>query len=67
MTAAPPLDLNKWHRALHEVTGRMSLYWTRATTADLYDWSAQLQSVAEEMHRIAVERHAVAGDKEAAS
>lgn len=56
MTTAPPIDLHRWHRDLHQVTGRMALHFNRATTADLYEWSAELTSVAEQMRMLAAER-----------
>lgn len=43
------IDLNLWHRALHQVTGAMALRFNRATPADLEQWAKMLRAVAEEM------------------
>jgi hypothetical protein len=43
------IDLNAWHRALHQVTGDMALKFNGATTADLARWAVALRAVAEEM------------------
>ena len=51
MNAAPGtvIDLNGWHRTLHQVTGEMALKFNGATTADLARWAAALRAVAEDM------------------
>jgi hypothetical protein len=36
-------DLNKWHRAIHQVTGDMALRFNRATAADLERWAKTLR------------------------
>jgi hypothetical protein len=43
------LDLNKWHRALHQVTGDMALNFNRASTADLARWAEALRKIVAEM------------------
>jgi hypothetical protein len=43
------LDLNKWHRALHQVTGDMALNFNRASTADLARWAEALREIVAEM------------------
>lgn len=52
-TLPPPgqatIDLNKWHHALHQVTGEMALLFNRATDADLARWAAMLRAVVQEM------------------
>ncbi len=45
----PVIDLNAWHRAIHEVTGDMALRFNRAAADDLKRWSRMLRVVAEEM------------------
>jgi hypothetical protein len=35
------IDLNTWHRALHQVTGSLCLKFTKATAADLKQWDKQ--------------------------
>ena len=42
-------DLNKWHHALHLVTGSMALHFNRATAADLERWANALREVVDEM------------------
>ena len=49
MTAARHTDLNKWHHALHQVTGDMALRFNTAAAADLERWAKMLREVAEEM------------------
>ena len=41
--------LNKWHHAVHQVTGGMALHFNRATAVDLRKWAAKLRTVADEM------------------
>jgi hypothetical protein len=48
---AMPADLNKWHRALHRVTGDMALKFNKAAGDDLVRWSQMLQDVAKEMEQ----------------
>ena len=52
-TASLHADLNKWHHAIHQVTGGMALHFNEATTADLKRWAKALREVAEEMERVA--------------
>ena len=42
-------DLNRWHHAIHEVTGDMALRFNKATAADLERWAKMLRAVAGEM------------------
>jgi hypothetical protein len=44
-------DLNKWHRAIHQVTGAMALKFSRATADDLRRWAETLRTVADEMQK----------------
>jgi hypothetical protein len=55
-TSAPIIDLNVWHRTIHQVTGEMALCFNRATPTDLRQWAKELQAVAEEMAECAAER-----------
>jgi hypothetical protein len=43
------INLNAWHRAIHQVTGGMALRFNRATATDLAQWARMLRTVAEEM------------------
>ena len=43
------IDLNLWHRAIHQVTGQMAIRFNRATADDLTRWAKALRSVAAEM------------------
>ena len=45
----PVIDLNRWHHALHQVTGAMALRFNKANAADLECWAAMLRTVAGEM------------------
>jgi endogenous inhibitor of DNA gyrase (YacG/DUF329 family) len=47
------IDLNKWHHAVHQITGGMALRSNKAGADDLRRW-------AEELHRIATEMEAEA-------
>jgi hypothetical protein len=47
--AARHADLNKWHHAIHQVTGDMALCFNKATAADLERWAKMLRDVAEKM------------------
>jgi hypothetical protein len=49
------VDLNLWHRAIHQVTGAMALKFNRATPTDLAQWAKMLRAVAEEMEKVAGE------------
>ena len=49
MTPARHIDLNKWHHAVHQVTGYMALRFNKGTAADLERWAKMLREVAEEM------------------
>ena len=42
-----------WHMALHQVTGSMALYWTRASAGDLRQWAMELRAVAAAMEAAA--------------
>jgi hypothetical protein len=44
-------DLNKWYRAIHQVTGAMALKFTRATADDVRRWAETLRAVADEMQK----------------
>jgi hypothetical protein len=33
------IDLNGWHRSLHEITGAMAVKFNKATPADLERWA----------------------------
>ena len=56
---AMPANLNKWHRALHQVTGDMALSFNKATAEDLNRWAEMLRTVAEEMQRGRNDEHQV--------
>jgi hypothetical protein len=43
----------EWHMALHQVTGSMALYWTRASASDLRQWAEELRAVAAAMEAAA--------------
>jgi len=43
------IDLNRWHHALHQVTGGIALRFNKATPADLEEWAEALHAVAGEM------------------
>jgi hypothetical protein len=45
-------DLNRWHRAIHKVTGSMALCFNKATPADLERWAKALREVAQEMETV---------------
>jgi endogenous inhibitor of DNA gyrase (YacG/DUF329 family) len=47
------IDLNRWHHAVHQVTGAMAVRFNKAGAEDLRCW-------AEELHRIAAEMEAEA-------
>ena len=34
-----PIDLNRWHHAVNQVSGSMALRFNRATMADLAHWA----------------------------
>ena len=42
-------DLNKWHHAIHLVTGSMALHFNKATAVDLERWANALREVADAM------------------
>jgi hypothetical protein len=52
-------DLNRWHRAIHQVTGDMALSWCKVTPDDLTRWAQMLQTVVEEMQRGRHDEHRV--------
>jgi hypothetical protein len=33
-----PIDLNRWHHAVHQVSGSMALRFNKATPEDLQRW-----------------------------
>ena len=43
------IDLNGWHRQLHQITGTMALRWCRASADDLRTWSVTLRGIADAM------------------
>jgi hypothetical protein len=43
------IDLNRWHHALHEVTGDMAIRFNTATIDDLKRWAGILRVIADEM------------------
>jgi hypothetical protein len=43
----------EWHMALHQVTGSMTLVWTRASADDLRQWALELRAVAAAMEAAA--------------
>jgi endogenous inhibitor of DNA gyrase (YacG/DUF329 family) len=53
MTAAAvrtsTIDLNRWHHAIHQVTGDMAVRFNGATLDDLRRWARMLRVVADEM------------------
>jgi hypothetical protein len=53
------VDLNRWHHAIHQVTGNMALRFNRAAAADLERWAKMLRTVANEMEAAAAEARAV--------
>jgi hypothetical protein len=46
---AGPFDLNRWHHAIHGVTGDMALRFNRASAADLKRWAKMLRDIADAM------------------
>jgi hypothetical protein len=46
---AVTFDLNRWHHAVHQVTGDMALRFNTVTAKDLARWAAILREVAQEM------------------
>ena len=46
------VDLNRWHHAIHQVTGDIALRFNKATAADLDRWAKLLRKVAEEMEAV---------------
>lgn len=58
----PAIDLNKWHHALHQVTGDMAGKYNRATAADLERWAKMLRDVAGEMDAVCVEARSPIAD-----
>jgi hypothetical protein len=43
------IDLNGWHRQLHQVTGAMAVRFVKATPDDLRTWSVTLRGIADQM------------------
>ena len=44
-----PIDLNRWHHAIHLVTGDMAVRFNGAGAADLKRWAKMLREIADEM------------------
>ena len=44
-----PIDLNRWHHAIHLVTGDMAVRFNGAGAADLKRWAKMLRDIADEM------------------
>jgi endogenous inhibitor of DNA gyrase (YacG/DUF329 family) len=53
------IDLNRWHHAVHQVTGNMALRFNRAAGVDLERWVRMLRTVADEMEAAAAEAREV--------
>jgi hypothetical protein len=49
------IDLNRWHHAIHQVTGGMALLFNRAAAGDLEGWARMLRAVADEMETAAAQ------------
>jgi len=49
------IDLNGWHRQLHQITGTMALHWCRASAAELVQWGRELREIAGEMQAAALQ------------
>jgi hypothetical protein len=45
------IDLNKWHHAIHQVSGGMALHFNRATVDDVRQWAEALRTIAEGMQK----------------
>lgn len=45
------IDLNRWHHAIHQVTGAMATHFNRATPEDLTKWAGM--AIAAEMEALA--------------
>jgi endogenous inhibitor of DNA gyrase (YacG/DUF329 family) len=45
------IDLNRWHHAVHQVSGAMALRFNKATPADLAEWAEMLRKIATEMEQ----------------
>lgn len=44
-----PIDLNRWHHAIHLVTGDMAVRLNGAGATDLKRWAKMLREIADEM------------------
>ena len=44
-----PIDLNRWHHAIHLVTGDMAVRFNGASAADLKRWAKMLRDIADKM------------------
>jgi len=44
-----PIDLNRWHHAIHLVTGDMAVRFNGASAADLKRWPKMLRDIADKM------------------
>jgi endogenous inhibitor of DNA gyrase (YacG/DUF329 family) len=53
------IDLNRWHHAIHQVTGNMALLFNRAAADDLESWARMLRAVADEMEVAAAQAHEI--------
>jgi endogenous inhibitor of DNA gyrase (YacG/DUF329 family) len=51
-----PIDLNRWHHAIHAVTGDMAIRFNGATIDDLRRWAEMLRAVADEMDAPIIDR-----------
>jgi hypothetical protein len=45
------IDLNRWHHAIHQVSGAMALKFNRATIDDTKRWAEMLRTIADEMQK----------------
>jgi hypothetical protein len=48
-----PVDMNVWHRQLHEITGSMALKFNQAASKDLRAWATILRRTANAMDTVA--------------
>jgi hypothetical protein len=47
------IDLNRWHHAIHQVSGSMALKFNKAMPTDLVKWAGMLKEIAVEMEALA--------------
>jgi hypothetical protein len=57
-----PIDLNRWHHAVNQVSGSMALRFN--TIADLAHWARALRTIAGEMAAVTVGIEAAASEGE---